>query len=262
MMLRRAKNEKNLFKKLYFWLEGIKLLKYEKKHSPEFDYNLVVSELDGKRLSESIRGLKISVISNGVDVDYFKIIQKVKKRTLIFAGGMSWYPNRNAMLFFFKEVWPILKSEIDDIMFFLIGQNPPQYIIDLAARDRGIKVLGWVDDVRPYFEQAEVVVCPIRDGGGTRLKILDSLAMEKAVVSTSLAAEGIDVTPEKNILIGDTPRAFANQIKRIIGDDSLREKLGREGRCLVDNLYSWKKIGERLNSVYRDILSSTKNTET
>lgn len=250
MMIRRARKSRNLLPKGYFWQEGWKLRQYEKIHCPEYNCNVVVSDLDGERLQRICPGLKTETVANGVDLDYYRIEQKIEKGMLIFAGGMSWYPNRDAMTYFFREVWPRLSREIEDLSFTLIGQNPPPFIRRLAEKDKRIRVMHWVDDVRPYFARAEIAVCPMRDGGGTKLKILDNLAMEKAVVATPLAVEGIRITPGKEILIAHSSGEFVASIKRVLGDSSLRMRLGAAGRRLMAEDYSWPKIGQKLNQIY------------
>ena len=119
----------------------------------------------------------------------------------------------------------------------------------MSGHDHSIKITGFVDDVREYIGKAMVYVCPIRIGGGTRLKILNALAMGKAVVSTSVGCEGLDVTHGKDILIADTPHEFVQQIQRVLKDSTLRASLGNEGRKLVVEKYSWQRIGKTLNDL-------------
>jgi glycosyltransferase involved in cell wall biosynthesis len=132
----------------------------------------------------------------------------------------------------------------------VIGRNPPQELVAAARRDRRLVLTGFVDDVRPYLEEASVYVCPIRDGGGTRLKILDALAMRKPVVASSVAVEGLEVTSDKHLVIADTPRDFARQVTRLLKERDLRESLASEGRRLVEERYDWSAIGSKLNDVY------------
>ena len=177
MMLRRAKKEKNLFKKIYFYVEGLKLKKYENRICPKFDINLVVSELDKERLLNIAPNSKVEVIPNGVDINYFKPNNnKIKKHNLVFAGRMNAYPNEDAVIWFLKEIWPLLKKEVPDVTFTIAGRNPTPRIKKFAKNDPSILVIGCVDDIRPFIAQAEVYICPIRDGG-TKLKLLDAMAI-------------------------------------------------------------------------------------
>ncbi|RKY81668.1 hypothetical protein DRQ11_15160 [candidate division KSB1 bacterium] len=191
---------------------------------------------------------------NGVDIEYFKPKNnKFEPKTLIFAGGMSWYPNRDAMLFFCKEIWPLLKKRWPDVKMTIIGRNPPKYISNLAQQDPNLTVTGFVDDVRPYLKNTHVYVCPIRDGGGTKLKILDALAMGKPIVAHPIAVEGIDVEVEKHILLAKKPSEFVQQIERLLDDIGLCHSLSKQGRELVVKKYNFKKIGKKLANLYQKI---------
>lgn len=254
LMERRSIIEGNKLKKMYFHMEAGKLKKYEKDHCKKFDINTTVSSLDKERLREMLPDGRIEVIPNGVDTDYFfPDNEEIKKGNIIFVGGMNWYPNRDAIMFLCNEIWPLLKEEIPEISLTVVGAQPPTELLDLSKTDNNIEVTGFVDDMRPYMRKAEIYMCPMRDGGGTRLKILDALAMGKAIVSTSLGIEGISVEPEKNVLIANEASEFVGQIKRLIENPELREKLGSEGRKLAEEKYSWKVIGKELNSVYRSL---------
>lgn len=159
---------------------------------------------------------------------------------------MNWYPNRNAMLYFARQVWPLLTEAIPDIRITVIGQDPPACLINLANEDKRFKVAGFVDDVRPYINRAMVYVCPIKDGGGTKLKILDALAMGKAIVADPVACEGIDVKDGETVLFADSPADYVKKIKLLFENKDLNKKLGLNGRKLIEDKYSFEKIGRKL----------------
>lgn len=251
MMFRRSSKERHLLRKAYFLVEGIKLRKYEKTICPLFDYNLTVSELDKERLLRILGKVRVEAIPNGVDLTYFKPTDnRAERRSLIFAGGMEWYPNREAMLFFCKKIWPLLKKRFPEVKMTIIGRSPPSTITKLSGEDPNLIVTGFVEDVRPYIDKAEVYVCPIRDGGGTKLKVLDALAMGKPMVAHPVAVEGIDVEREKHFLMARTPLEFVDQIMRLFEDRYLSKKLSLEGRKLVVEKYNFDKIGEQLSEIY------------
>lgn len=261
LLLSRACREKNPLRRFYLLLQGNKLSRYESETYGEFDLNVVVSELDRGRLRNHSPRTEVKVIPNGVDTSYFKVSDtQLRKNNVIFVGGMNWFPNRDAVLYFSERIWPLLKKEISDVSFTLIGSGPPKKIIDLGKNEK-IEVHGFVDDVRPYLARAAAYVVPIRAGGGTRLKILDALACGKAVVSTSIGSEGLEVNPGRNILIGDSPSEFAEQVIRVCTDGDLMKSLGEEGRKLVEEKYSWKMIGDDLNRIYDNLISSNANYE-
>lgn len=254
LLLRRSANEKNPFIKFYLYLQGRKLRRYEKKVVGKVDVNLTVSENDSDILRELVPHSRYEVVPNGTDIDYFKPdSNKQCSKRLVFTGGMAWYPNKDAMIYFCSSIYPLIKREIPDIEIDIIGRSPTQEIKKMAENDPSIKLHGYVDDVRGYINQAAAYVVPIRVGGGTRLKILDAFACGKALVSASVGCEGIDVTPEENILIGDSPEEFARQVIRILNDNTLREKLEINARVLVENQYSWKIIGHHLDEIYQSV---------
>jgi len=254
LMKRRSYIERNILKKLYYKIEASKLRKYESRHASRFDINITVSEDDKRLLQQLIPGCRIAVVPNGVDTDYFtKRNKQPVPKSLLFVGGMNWYPNRDAILYFCRQIWPLLTKEIPDVSLTVVGAQPPRTLLTLAQTDPRITVTGFVDDVRPYFTNAEVCICPMRDGGGTRLKILDTLSMGTPLVSTTIGCEGIHLTPEQHVLLADTPSQFVGQITRLFHSPELRQKLSREGRTLVERKYSWDIIGNTLRHIYADL---------
>lgn len=256
MMLRRAKKERNFFRKLYFYQEARKIERYEKTVCKLFQLNLVVSHEEQSILKETVPEARIDIVPNGVDTSYFVPHDEVSDdETLIFAGSMNWYPNKDAMLFFADEIWPLLKKRRPTIKMIVVGQSPPRKLLKLSKKDPHFVVTGYVDDVRSYFNKASIYVCPIRDGGGTRLKILDALASGKPIIATSIAVEGINVTPAENIVTADTPEEFVKETLHLIDTPGRRKQLSTKGRYLAETLYDWSIIGNRLNNLYNSLLN-------
>jgi glycosyltransferase involved in cell wall biosynthesis len=253
MIRRRVKNEPNLLKKMYLLVESWKLRGYEKRNCLRFQMNIMVSEDDGNMLKEISPFSRVAVVENGVDTNFFLPKEHHENTNrLIFAGRMDQYSNVDAVMQFCSNVWPRIKAVFPDMRFSIIGNNPPQKLLDLARNDEKLEVLGYVDDVRPHFASATISVCPIRDGGGTRLKILDAMAMGMPIISTTIGCEGIDVTPGKDVLIANTPEEYIENIRKIIRDDTLRKRLRQCARETVDGKYSWTIIGQKLNKLYSD----------
>jgi glycosyltransferase involved in cell wall biosynthesis len=251
MAARRAANESHPLKKAYLLNQAAKISHAEKEWCPRFDVNLAVSELDAAKLKEACPGAHIHVVENGTDTDYFMPSDAPEEpQTLIFAGGLSWYPNVSGIQFFAREIWPRVRHQNPGVKLLLAGRAPAHSLIQWAARQPDITLVPDPVDIRPLIARAAVYICPMLDGGGTRLKILDALAMGKSVVSTAVGCEGLDVRHEEHVLIADTPGAFADAIKRLLADQNLRRQLGVQGRALVERVYSWKVISHHLLDAY------------
>ncbi len=253
MMLRRIRLEKNVVRKLVFLADGRLLRRYEARHLPRFGENLVVSELDRRLLGEIAPTARFSVVPNGVDTAYFHAMPPVASRKIVFAGRLDQYSNRDAILHFVRSAWPGIRSRFPDATLDILGMNPPQELQKFAATDPAIRIHGFVPDVRPFFEQAALGICPIRDGGGTRIKILDNLAMGKPIVSTTIGIEGIDVEPGRDLLIADTPTDFVEQVSRIFSDAGLRQALAARARQVAEERYSWDGIGARMLEAFERV---------
>jgi glycosyltransferase involved in cell wall biosynthesis len=199
----------------------------------------------------------VAVIENGVDVDYFHPLDTpAGTRKLVFTGSMDWRPNQDACLFFVHEIMPILRKSVPDLEVYFVGRNPPPRLTSLS-RAVGVHVTGSVDDVRPYIAEAAAVIVPLRIGGGSRLKILEAMAMKKAVISTTVGAEGLEVTDNKDILIADQPEEFADSIIRCLKDLGLRKSVAEAGHQLVHSKYRWEIIGEKYQRYLRSIVDGS-----
>jgi polysaccharide biosynthesis protein PslH len=253
MLLRRAWKEKNPIKRLYFWQEGLRLQNYERRFCPKFSVNITCSDIDRARLLNIAPLSNVRTIPNGVDIDYFK--PKGLRTTghrLIFVGSMNWYPNIEAVLYIGERLWPWLKLKHPDLTCEIIGANPPKSIRILAEKHQDFHVRGFVEDIRPFMEAATVYVCPIHDGGGTKLKILDAMAMGKAIVAHPVACEGIDLEHGKNVMIAENDTMFIEHIDYLLSADAKRESLGKEARRLVKESYDFCAIGQQLSIILQE----------
>jgi sugar transferase (PEP-CTERM/EpsH1 system associated) len=249
MMLRRADNSGNFLARGYFRNEGRKLRRYEQTVSPRFAAHITCSELDAERFREIVPDANIVVVPNGVDCEFFAPAGlDTRPNSIVFVGTMNWYPNVQAVSYLLRGVWPGLKSLVPAATLDIAGSNPPDSIVQLARSLPNVTVHGYLPDVRPLIDSAAVFACPIRDGGGTKLKILDAFAMEKCVVAHPIACEGIEVTAGRNVVLASSPQEFIAEISSLLGDEARRRALGRAARDLVQARYSYAEIGARFSA--------------
>jgi glycosyltransferase involved in cell wall biosynthesis len=254
MLLRRADNEQQPLKRMYFWQEGKRVQRYEAAVADSFAAHITCSDLDGERLRAIAPQANAITIANGVDVEYFHATRNESAApALIFVGSLNWYPNVDAVLFLLREIWPLAKAKVPELRLDIVGSAPPPNIIELAGTLDDVKVHGFVDDVRPLMDAASLYVCPIRDGGGTKLKILDAFAMQQCVVAHPIACEGIDVVPGRHAQFAQTPEAFATAITRLLASPGVRADMGRAARQLIVERYSFAEIGRRLCEVFEAV---------
>ena len=172
---------------------------------------------------------------------------------LVFVGGNTWWPNRDALEYFSESIVPVIRASGLQPRVRWVGRATEEDQ-QTYRREHDIELTGYVDDVRPFVRDADCYVTPLRVGGGTRLKILEAWAMGKAVVSTSIGCEGLEAVDGENILIGDTPESFGEAVISVLRDPTLRDRLGRGGRSTVERRYGWDTIGESMVLDYRNLL--------
>ncbi len=257
MLLRRAENEENALKKWYFKQEGTRLESIEAKFCPEFSLNITCSDIDKNRLETIAPASRVQEIPNGVDIQYFKPDPSVKQNcSLIFIGTLSWYPNIEAVRFIAQQLWPELKQAIPQISIDIIGAKPPEDIQQLGEQDVHFNVHGFVDDILPYLDRAAIYICPIMDGGGTKLKILDALSMGKAIVAHTIACEGIEVENGKNVLFAHSVDEYIDAIKQLLSNEGLRREMGQSARRLIEDNYAYESVGKKLSAAYEQCVQA------
>jgi glycosyltransferase involved in cell wall biosynthesis len=254
LMARRSQVESGRAARAFLAREAVKLAAAERRIPPRFDLNIVMSENDRSALAAAAPDARSTVVPNGVDTDYFTPAPDRETPALIYGGGMNMFANRDAVMHFLAEVWPTITAARPDVRFFAVGQDPPRELVAMAERDPRIVVTGYVPDIREFIAQAAVYVVPLRVGGGTRLKVLDAMAMGKAMVSTSLGCEGIGVTSGDHLLVADSPQAFADATLALLADPQRRMTLGRAARALVEREYSWPVVGRQLLNGYQEAI--------
>jgi len=228
-------------------LKGLR--RYEFAMYRDADKVLTLTPQGKEELQAIAPDLDIAVVPHGVDVEAFAFTPQAEDdRAVVFIGNYLHYPNVDAVLYFYEEVWPRVKKALPGAKFYVVGQAPPPEITRLAG-DPSVVVTGTVEDVVPYLKKGRVFVCPVRLGGGFRGKILEAMALGRPVVSTSLGAEGIPASPGENILLADTPEAMAKGILALATDDALYRRIQQNARRLMEEQYAWEKGVARLEKI-------------
>jgi glycosyltransferase involved in cell wall biosynthesis len=184
----------------------------------------------------------VHVVPTGVDTAYFaEVGGPARPRHMVFTGSMDWLPNEDGMVYFVRDVLPLIRRHEPTATLSIVGRAPTPAIARLASEE-GVEVTGRVDDVRPHMAAGAVYIVPLRIGGGTRLKIFEAMAMGKPVVSTTIGAEGLPVTPGADVVIADTAETFADAVVRLFRDDAERRRIGAAAKRLVAERYDWSAV--------------------
>lgn len=222
----------------YYWKQASRLVTMSKEDK-EFIQKL------------SNRPLKIDVVANGVDIEFFegKNQQPRHEPIVLFVGNFKWLPNKDAALFLAHDIWPLIRRLKPNAKLWIVGANPTPEILHLQ-KSPGVTVHGDVADIRTVFSRASVMLSPVRNGRGTRYKILESMAAEVPVVATKLSVEGIAIKPGIHALISDNPETLAQNTVEVLQNPKLRKTLSANGKKLVAENYNWQKISKKLDSIY------------
>jgi polysaccharide biosynthesis protein PslH len=246
-LLRRTyQQEQSWSRKWYNWWETRKLKPIELERCRKAQGVLVTSEREYLLLKQLVPQSRIAIVPNGVDIGVFNgdSQQEIANR-IVFTGTMNYYPNIQAVQFFARECWPHIQAQVPGATWQIVGKSPPQEVERLAELP-GVTVTGAVPDVKPYLAAASVAIAPLLVGSGTRLKILEALAMQKAIVSTRLGCEGLAVEAGKHLMVEDQPELFAQAVVDLLRHPEKRASLGHVGRALVEDKYSWERCGNAL----------------
>ena len=257
LLSRSYRTERSAGRKFFSGVEYLKVRRAEQAAWKRAGGCLVTSRREETAVRRIAPHVPTAVVSNGVDLDYFTPSSEAPERdSVLFTGQLTYRPNLDAIRYFTREILPLIVHVRPSTKLTVVGYGPP----DVLASITGANVLatGWVPDVRPYLRRAAVVVVPVRMGSGTRLKVLDALASGKAVVSTSLGCEGIEVRDGEHLLIGDDPEAFASHALAILRDPLLPGTLARSGRRLVEDRYSWSAVTNDLEAFYQRLAAGAR----
>jgi glycosyltransferase involved in cell wall biosynthesis len=247
LLARRAAGESSRWRRAYMAHQARLYRRQERRLLPRPALNVAVSPADAAAFADLAPGAPVIVVPNGVDVHGFRPAAGPVSG-VVFVGGITWYPNRDALDFFSRDILPRLAATASGPAVQWVGRCSDAD--RRAYAGSGVELAGYVDDIRPYVERAACFVVPLRIGGGTRLKVLDAWAMGKAVVSTSIGCEGLDAVDGENILIRDSAEDFARAVALVLSDPALRDRLGRGARLTAEQRYAWDVIGAPMVARY------------
>jgi len=255
IMKRFYEEQTNPILKLYAYLQYKKLRRYEPAICERFDMCVMITKDDEARLKHLSAKAKTVVITAGIDTVLSQSMQTIPEEpySLLLLGPFHWLPSRDGLIWFYRKVFPKVVERCPSVRFYIIGKDVPAEVH--TAHHANVIVTGYVPDVKPYIVRSQVCIVPLRIAGGMRIKILELLSMSKAVVSTSIGCEGIEVTDGEHLLVADTEDAFANSIIALFRDEERRRTLGQKGRALMIERYRWETIAEQLEKVYTAVVN-------
>jgi glycosyltransferase involved in cell wall biosynthesis len=249
---RMCASERSAWRRTFNRVEHARFRRFEQTWWSHVNGCVVTSDREVPLVQAHAPSTPVAAVPNGVDLEYFRPVgDEVEPRTLVFNGILTYRPNLDAAYHLVDEIWPLVLSRVPDARLTIVGRAEHSDLRRLGRH--GVDATGEVLDIRPYLRRAAVVVVPIRMGGGTRLKVLEGLAMGKAMVSTSIGCEGISVRDREHLLIADGAQAFASSIIELFESPNFGLALGAAGRSLIETDYSWQLAGERLDLLYERV---------
>lgn len=252
----KVRNQRTAKQKVRAYLNLLWARRYERTYFSKIKNMIFVSELDRAYVQKRCRQSNIWVVPNGVDIDYFKPKDKRSGmgNRLLFTGVMDYHPNHEAMVYFIREILPVVRSKVRDVSLTIAGKNPMPELQELASRTPDVKLTGFVKDMRPYFDDADVYISPLISGAGIKNKILEAWAMAKPAVASTVSCSGLEVRDGENIILADGTKRFSEEIVRLLKNGQLQSKLAREGRKTAEESYSWKRRAYELESVCVEVM--------
>jgi glycosyltransferase involved in cell wall biosynthesis len=259
---RRAQQSQSWVRRVFFRSQAIKMSRFERRALLQAEAATAVTAQDAQQM-RSWGVSEITLVSNGADLEaYQRLAPATEPSELLFLASLDWFPNLDALAFFLREILPRILALEPKAILRIVGRRPSKALRKLVAVNQHTELVGEVQDVRPYLARAEVVVVPLRIAGGSRLKILEALAAGKAVVSTSIGAEGLELTPGEHFEAVDTPLQFAQRTAALLSNPAMRHRLGENGRRLVTERYGWDGIVPALETAWFKAINpnSTENS--
>lgn len=247
---RYAETAADPVRRLYFGLQARRMFDFEGRSCRQAGHIVAVSATDATRMRELFGVSRVSAIPTGVNLEYFTPTGAAKPSAdLAFVGSMDWMANRDGVAYFLTEILPRIRARRPATTFAVIGRNPADDLLEQARRDPQLIITGTVPDIRPHLWGAAISVVPLRIGGGTRLKIYESMAARVPIVSTTVGAEGLEYEPGTHLRVADTAEAFANECLDLLANADARQKLAEAAWQLVATRFSWEQVARQFDRI-------------
>ena len=264
LWLQRYKNEKNVLKKVVFYLQYRSMFKFEAKAVSDARGVIAVSGIDANEMRRQFAPNHVEDIPTAVDLEYFKPwakFAKASKSQILFTGSLDWEPNIEGITWFLENVFELIQQKVPDVSLCVVGRNPTKSLIQTVNRVSGVRLVGRVPDVRPEMASSSVSVVPLLTGGGTRIKIFESFAFGLPVVSTTIGAEGLDAQDGIHLILADKPEAFANAVINLLVDKRRSQAISDSASVLVSSRFGAQEVALDFNNKCRSILQIEKNKD-
>ena len=242
------------FLKAFMYFDVLKLKFWEEYFWKKATRLVAMSKQDKKIMGRAVPKKPIDVIANGVDIDFFASLKrkKCKQPTVLFVGNFKWLPNKDAAQFLTFKIWPKIKKQVSEAKLWIVGKNPTEKIKSLSNQ-KGVKVEDGIEDIRDAFGNASVLLAPIRNGRGTKYKVLEAMASKLPVVATPLGVEGVEVENGKQALVARSAEGLADHAVRVLQDEAFSRKIANSAFKVIKEKYNWKQIAENLDKIYKQL---------
>jgi sugar transferase (PEP-CTERM/EpsH1 system associated) len=254
---RHYKTSASTIRRYYMREQWRRMARFERAECRRFHKVIAVSEADARTMEADYGLPHVAWVPTGVDTRYFAPsgLAKTNPREIVFTGAMDWLPNEDAIGHFVSAILPLVRRTLPDATFTVVGRNPTARIRQLAAATAGMEIAGSVPDVRPYVERGAVSIVPMRIGGGTRLKIYEAMALARPVVTTTIGAEGLPVTPDEHVLFADDAESFAAQVVRLLESPDDARALGARGAEFVRRNFGWERVSQQFAEICAEVVA-------
>lgn len=254
LLWENIKNEtSSLFKRYYLSILTARLRNFEIELMSDVDAVVAISESDLKTILKFAKPLQCVAIPFGIDLARYPQPEEGKENSLFFIGALDWIPNQKGLIWFLDNVWPKLRNDCSEVHLHVAGRNAPAWIVDRLKKQK-ITFYGEIANATKFLSEFQIQIVPLFSGSGIRIKILEGMAMGKAIVATSKAAEGIEITPGKELMIADEVESFVQKIKDLLTDKHKRISIGTEARAFISKEFDNLALANKVGSFYRKLI--------